>query len=40
MVKGFDFNIIGNNLELQLDETGLERFVRPFTQSAKNLRWF
>ena len=26
MVKGFDFNIIGN-LELLLDETGLERSI-------------
>ena len=30
IVKGFDFNVIGNNLELLLDGTGLERsFMSP-----------
>lgn len=39
MVKGFDFNIIGNNLELLLDETGLERSIHISNISDGTLRY-
>ncbi len=39
MIKGFDFNFIGNNIELLLDERGLERSVHASNISDGTLKF-